>query len=212
MIGPFRVRSFNFSMRAVNVYLLPGERSGRNCDHRLLSAVMRFVVGCFSLGHLSACPRTFSQIWNIMGRSDSTSANCPMSTFQTSKWVLASTSPVIRRNQDLARPGHRFWSRHGGMLRPPLEIPSGEVQNDCRIDEKLSWSDLRLVQRTNCCFARVARLQDELESEETNPPHAFIARCKLCEYENIYSIADVQTFDGSPRRRIVKARAAGSAA
>jgi hypothetical protein len=60
--------------------------------------------------------------------------------------------------------------------------------------------------------ARVARLQDELESEETNPPHAFIARCKLCEYENIYSIADVQTFDGSPRRRIVKARAAGSAA
>ena len=60
--------------------------------------------------------------------------------------------------------------------------------------------------------ARVARLQNQLESEETNPPHSFIVRCKLCERENIYSIADVKTFEGSPRRRNAKARAAGSAA
>ena len=48
--------------------------------------------------------------------------------------------------------------------------------------------------------ARVARLQNQLESEETNPPHSFIVRCKLCECENVYSIADVKTFEGSPRR------------
>lgn len=60
--------------------------------------------------------------------------------------------------------------------------------------------------------ARVARLQDEVECEKTNPPHTFIARCKLCENENVYSIGNVQTFDGLPRRRIVKARADGSAA
>jgi len=58
--------------------------------------------------------------------------------------------------------------------------------------------------------ARVATLQDELESEETNPPHAFIARCKLCECENIYSIADVQTFDGVPRKQASRARVAGA--
>lgn len=60
--------------------------------------------------------------------------------------------------------------------------------------------------------AKVADLQHELQSEETNPPHAFIARCKLCECENIYSITDIQTYDGEPRRRKAKARAAGSAA
>jgi hypothetical protein len=58
--------------------------------------------------------------------------------------------------------------------------------------------------------ARVATLQDELESEVTNPPHAFIARCKLCECENIYSILDVQTFDGAPRKQASRARAGGA--
>ncbi len=56
--------------------------------------------------------------------------------------------------------------------------------------------------------AKVASLRDQLEFEETNP-RAFIARCKLCECENIYSIADVQTFDGV-KRSSKKSRAAGA--
>lgn len=39
--------------------------------------------------------------------------------------------------------------------------------------------------------SKVASLHDELESDEVNPPPTFIARCKLCECENIYSITDL---------------------
>jgi hypothetical protein len=55
-------------------------------------------------------------------------------------------------------------------------------------------------------FGSVARLQVDLDSEETTA-QAFIARCKLRDCENIYSITDIRTYDGVPRRRIAKSRA-----
>jgi hypothetical protein len=49
--------------------------------------------------------------------------------------------------------------------------------------------------------ASVASLQDEVEYEATNAPRVFIARCKMREHEKTYSITDVQTLDGNPRKR-----------
>ena len=47
--------------------------------------------------------------------------------------------------------------------------------------------------------AKVASLQDELDWRDSNAAHSFIGRCKLCEHENRYSIAEVQSFEGEPR-------------
>jgi hypothetical protein len=57
---------------------------------------------------------------------------------------------------------------------------------------------------------RVASLQDEIEHREANVPHTFACRCKPCEYESVYAISDVQRFDGEPRGRVKKTRAAGA--
>jgi hypothetical protein len=54
--------------------------------------------------------------------------------------------------------------------------------------------------------ARTVSLQDKPEYKETNA-HSFIARCKLCEYESVYAIRDVQRFDGEPRKRLSRVRA-----
>lgn len=59
---------------------------------------------------------------------------------------------------------------------------------------------------------KVVSLQDEIENRETNVAYTFTARCKMCEYESIYGIRDVRSFDGQPRKRTSKTRVAGGPA
>jgi hypothetical protein len=54
--------------------------------------------------------------------------------------------------------------------------------------------------------ARVASLQDEIAQGVENAPHAFAARCQMCEQESVYEMKDLQRFDGEPRIRLTKAR------
>lgn len=49
--------------------------------------------------------------------------------------------------------------------------------------------------------ARVISLQDELEFKDTKAPRTFIARCKLCEHENTYSITDVHAIDAKSKTK-----------
>lgn len=47
---------------------------------------------------------------------------------------------------------------------------------------------------------------DEIEDESA--ARTFIARCRLCEYESVYVVNDIQRFDGKPHIR--RSRAAGA--
>jgi hypothetical protein len=57
---------------------------------------------------------------------------------------------------------------------------------------------------------RVVSLQNEIENKQTNVLFGFTLRCRLCEYEAVYLISEIQKFDGEPRSRILRTRAAGA--
>jgi len=48
--------------------------------------------------------------------------------------------------------------------------------------------------------AKVISFQDQIAQREINMPHAFAARCRLCEHESVYAFRHVRWFDGEPRR------------
>jgi hypothetical protein len=54
---------------------------------------------------------------------------------------------------------------------------------------------------------KVFSLQDEFEYSKTEAPGGFVARCRVCEHENVYAIKQLKTFDGEPRSRNAKRRA-----
>ena len=54
------------------------------------------------------------------------------------------------------------------------------------------------------------RLQDEFECSRTDAPGGFVARCRVCEHENVYTITQLRSFEGEPRNRTARRRAAGA--
>jgi len=48
---------------------------------------------------------------------------------------------------------------------------------------------------------KLANLGDERNRPETNAIHSFPLRCRACEEEGVYAVADVHDFEGEPTRR-----------
>ena len=57
---------------------------------------------------------------------------------------------------------------------------------------------------------KIVSLQDEIEFREGSEPHAFIARCRVCDHESVYAMSDIRRFEGKPRNRRSRAQAAGA--
>jgi hypothetical protein len=58
--------------------------------------------------------------------------------------------------------------------------------------------------------SRIVSLHDGTKSAEASTPHTFVVRCKRCENENRYSIADIKIFEGEPPMRRSMASAASA--
>lgn len=57
---------------------------------------------------------------------------------------------------------------------------------------------------------KVVKVQNDIELGQPHEAQTFVARCKLCEYESVYTMSEVQAFEGEPRKRRSKARAVGA--
>src|SRR3974377_2053355 len=55
-------------------------------------------------------------------------------------------------------------------------------------------------------YAKIVSLQDEIARGEEDVPHAFTARCQMCEQESVYEMKDLKKFNGQPPIRLTKAR------
>ena len=55
--------------------------------------------------------------------------------------------------------------------------------------------------------AKVVGLLDAIEQGDANVPHTFISRCKACEFENVYTISDIQIFKGGLGRKALRTQA-----
>ena len=54
--------------------------------------------------------------------------------------------------------------------------------------------------------AKALSLQNEIAQGEESVPHAFSARCQMCEQESVYEMKDLKKFNGQPPIRLTKAR------
>jgi hypothetical protein len=81
--------------------------------------------------------------------------------------------------------------------------------------EEFKKSHFRGVSCSRCraripVSAKVARLQEELNLENTNAARTFALRCRSCEEEGVYAVANIQDFEGEPEPRRRQAQRKGT--